>query len=361
MAAARPANPAEHDKFYEEIFALVAGKENETYNQFLDTFPNLKDAAPDELLVELGLSEAPAALTGSSVPEAISAKDPLRMEWENAATADDLEVEEGNWDDFGAAPAEQEVLDENGVPILPLSRASSGFILDGPGNVRVDNFCDPDSEDAADVPVPAYVPSALDRRPATIPSGRASHSLIAHQEALDAGGAVSQPNSSSNPPLYPGAGSAIVTLEDQIRQMHLQRNSEAKADDSDEDEIEIIAPPAPGDAILHAAPDVLTGHADINTLPGVPEDEVNMHVTSSKVNGVVNGAAANGHQDDDQVGPDDPDVIHIDATAGGLQQSAAEEGVEFVAVEAFRLDPSFDYDNVTLTPKDWPPWVRRPE
>ncbi|MEW5297645.1 MAG: hypothetical protein WDW36_000841 [Sanguina aurantia] len=120
--------------------------------------------------------------------------DPLRRDYELAVQADDddLPLEEddnNNWCLPSAEAPEAEELDELGIPVLRLERASSGFILDGPGQVQVDNFCCIDGEEDNTPPFATPTPSqptatpthASNTSPAPPPPTLASHTTTQPQ------------------------------------------------------------------------------------------------------------------------------------------------------------------------------------
>ncbi|GIL97688.1 hypothetical protein Vretimale_3272, partial [Volvox reticuliferus] len=213
----------QHDDVYAAVFALVGQKPNETYAELAKVLPSIKDADPAELK-EL---EAMKALREMMKP----AVDPSREEYEKAAEEEDVEdlsTEDGDW--LNTTKGDGEELDENGIAILKLSRASSSFILDGPGDVKVDNFTPegdvqgdlegsggdgaspaapaPSSDAAADNAAGAvYIPSAFTR---------------ARRES----GAGTKPA-----PTAAAAPAQISTLEDEIRTMRARAASGGTAAD----------------------------------------------------------------------------------------------------------------------------------
>ncbi|EFJ41584.1 hypothetical protein VOLCADRAFT_98443 [Volvox carteri f. nagariensis] len=183
----------QHDDVYAAVFALVGQKPNETYEGLARVLKSIKDADPAELK-EL---EARKALLEMMKPSV----DPLRDEYEKAAA---------------------EELDENGIPVMTLSRASSSFILDGPGDVKVDNFTpegdavgdlDDGASDSA-VTATALVPqatAAADSGPMAAAVAPVVYIPSAMAKARRESGA------GTRPPLAPAA--PVVTLEDEIRAM----------------------------------------------------------------------------------------------------------------------------------------------
>ncbi|KAG2431751.1 hypothetical protein HXX76_009247 [Chlamydomonas incerta] len=240
---AKPAVDAkQHDDVYEAVFALVGGKQKtETYEDLAKVLPAIKDADPAELK-ELA---ARKALQEMFKPKA----DPLRLEYERAAAEDDdddLSTEDGTeWlQSKGLAGGDDEELDENGIPVVKLTRASSSFILDGPGDVKVDNFT-PEGEDVepgvAQAPPAASAPVALPPAPAAATPASSSSgagaagssyvpSIIARAAATATSATTNTSSSNSNvagakAAAAPAAMGPVVTLEDELKALRAARSA----------------------------------------------------------------------------------------------------------------------------------------
>ncbi|PNW77811.1 hypothetical protein CHLRE_10g452850v5 [Chlamydomonas reinhardtii] len=171
--------------------------------------------------------------------------DPLRLEYEQAAAeedVDDLSTEDGTeWlQSKGLAGGDDEELDENGIPVVKLTRASSSFILDGPGDVKVDNFT-PEGEDVDFTVLQAAtsgsVPVAVPLAPATATAassssgaGAASASYVPSAIARAAATATSATASSSKAsgakaPAAPAATGPVMTLEDELKALRAARST----------------------------------------------------------------------------------------------------------------------------------------
>ncbi|KAG2449542.1 hypothetical protein HYH02_005684 [Chlamydomonas schloesseri] len=229
----------QHDDVYEAVFALVGGKQKtETYEDLAKVLPALKDSDPAELK-ELAARKALQEMLKPKV-------DPLRLEYEQAAAeedVDDLSTEDGTeWlQSKGLAGGDDEELDENGIPVVKLTRASSSFILDGPGDVKVDNFT-PEGEDAegerapaATAPAPAAAPSMPSTAAAASSgsSGAAAASyvpsIIARAAGVTTAPAGANNRSSNVAGAKPAAGAVapgpVVTLEDELKALRAARSA----------------------------------------------------------------------------------------------------------------------------------------
>ncbi|GFR49405.1 hypothetical protein Agub_g11457 [Astrephomene gubernaculifera] len=266
--------PPEHDDIYAAVFNLVGQQRNETYEDLTKVLPSIKDKDPAELK-ELAARQALREMFKPSV-------DPLRVEYEQAAAdedVDDLSTEEGDW--IGASvktgAEDDEEVDEHGIPIVKLSRASSNFILDGPGDVKVDNFtpeleeeagnANPDANSAPTVPqsapkgdssnprVPGGAPTGSSSATSTSPSSSSTPAaaaatpaaaaattyvptLLARARRSTAGGegATAAPTTTAAAAASTGRGSsaaaappAVVTLEDEIRALRALKHPNREA------------------------------------------------------------------------------------------------------------------------------------
>ncbi|GIL58619.1 hypothetical protein Vafri_13634 [Volvox africanus] len=145
--------------------------------------------------------------------------DPLREEYEKAAEEEDVEdlsTEDGDW--LSRPREDCEELDENGIPIMKLSRASSSFILDGPGDVKVDNFTPEgdvqgELEGRGDNRAPLSSPAPLPDASADISAGAVYiPSAFARVHRESGTEAIPAPTAAAAP-------AQVLTLEDEIRAM----------------------------------------------------------------------------------------------------------------------------------------------
>ncbi|KXZ44951.1 hypothetical protein GPECTOR_60g728 [Gonium pectorale] len=176
MAAKEGSSVDTHDDIYAAVFNLVGQQRNETYEDLArKVLPTIRDADPAEL----------------------------------------KELE----------------LDENGIPVMKLSRASSSFVLDGPGDVKVDNFTPEAGEDAEGADGTASAaPAAV--APASAAAAGAAYVPSAIERAQQ-GAAAAGPTGSTGPvagrasvtrtgaEAAAAAAGPVVTLEDEIRRMRL--------------------------------------------------------------------------------------------------------------------------------------------
>uniref|UniRef100_A0A7S0YRV7 Uncharacterized protein n=1 Tax=Polytomella parva TaxID=51329 RepID=A0A7S0YRV7_9CHLO len=150
------------NEYYEEAFKRIGNGENETLEDFYKLLPGarlgISDFWKEVEKIETFRSDDPEELLQNLMkanPISVE-EDPLRKEWRLAVSDvdDSVPEEQGEWTDAAdffrnaaaktAVVEESEEMDEDGVAVVRLRRASSGCFLDGPGDIKVDNFAPPE-------------------------------------------------------------------------------------------------------------------------------------------------------------------------------------------------------------------------
>ncbi|KAG2486872.1 hypothetical protein HYH03_014466 [Edaphochlamys debaryana] len=215
---------AEHGDVYQAAFAMLGTQNAESYESLAKVLPSIKD----------GLADAKELIAMKVLREMKKPHmDRLRAEYEEAAAqedAEDLSTEEGDWLDASGQPgaAGEEDLDDEGIPVVKLTRPSSSFILDGPGDVKVDNFT-PEGEAEAEAFTSSVSPgrasaAALSTSPLktdsaavwTLATAVKANETSAYVPSIITRGAATVPG------LRTGAGAVIKTVEDELRAMRVQ-------------------------------------------------------------------------------------------------------------------------------------------
>ncbi|GLI59633.1 hypothetical protein VaNZ11_001558 [Volvox africanus] len=169
--------------------------------------------------------------------------DPLREEYEKAAEEEDVEdlsTEDGDW--LSRPREDCEELDENGIPIMKLSRASSSFILDGPGDVKVDNFT-PEGDEQGDLEGSGGSGAAV-ASPAPSPDVAADIAAGAVYVPSAFARVHKEPGTGTKPALTVAAAPVqVLTLEDEIRAMRAAAAMASAATTADYSQIDSQCPP----------------------------------------------------------------------------------------------------------------------
>jgi len=243
---------------------------------------------------------------------------------------------DGEFERNGAEPVvddlEAEDLDEDGIAVQQLSRASSGFILDGPGNLQFNNLFPEEEEDGGsdgeEGGGSAYVPSAV--------AAAEGRETLPARRAAAAQGAAATAAARPAPPIERLAslriGDPAAEVIGPVRGSPGTPQEMLGAQFSLPQGVEDEAPPPDRSGIL--------SDADAFIQSNLPLGQDGGSDCGGSAGAEVRGSADGMRESEEEAA----DIVARFSAPG-------EDGED--SVTPFRLDSTFDYDNCPLTPKPW--------